>query len=212
MLPARVAMPAPPHVGADDGPGAASERGRVVGAGHTPLHSFGFHIGSEGGARSVVAMSVVEVVDDLLKLEDLARQDADPARRRSLEDVRDHVARRDRGAKVSEAAEVLAISQPSVRAWLDAGILVAVADTKPVRIEVRSLAGIKRALDLIRQHSDDRQLRVHVMRVLRDREALAGSDEGFADLRAGRVVPLAHDLRDEIDELRRRDKPRSKSN
>lgn len=157
-------------------------------------------------------MSVIEVVDDLLTLEDLAKQDDDPTRRRSLDDVRDHVARRDRGAKVSEAAEVLAISQPTVRAWLDAGILVALADSKPLRIEVLSLAGIKRALDLIRQHSEDRQLLVHVMRVLRDREALAGSDEGFADLRAGRVVPIADDLRSEIDELRRREKPRSKSN
>ena len=157
-------------------------------------------------------MSVVEVVGDLLKLEDLAKQDDDPARRRSLDDVRDHVARRDRGAKVSEAAEVLGISQPTVRAWLDAGILVAVADTKPVRLDVLSLAGIKRALDLIRQHSEDRQLLVHVMRVLRDRDALAGSDEGFADLRAGRVVPLADDLRSEIAQLRRRDNPRSKSN
>jgi hypothetical protein len=157
-------------------------------------------------------MSLVEVVDDLLMLEDLAENDDDPARRRSLGAVRDHLARRDRGAKVSAAAEVLAVSQPTVRAWLDTGILTAVADTKPVRIDLLSLADVKRALDLIREHADDRPLLVRVMRILRDRAALEGSEEGFADLRAGRVVPVGDDLRVEIAELRRAEKgPRSTS-
>lgn len=157
------------------------------------------------------SMSLVEVVDDLLTLQELAAREDDPDRRRSLDAVRTHLAGRDQGAKVSEAAHVLGISQPTVRAWLDAGVLIEVADTKPMRVDVLSLADVKRALDLIRQHADDRQLLAQVMRVLRDREALAGSEEGFADLRAGRVVPLGDDLRSEIDQLRRREKLRSKS-
>lgn len=72
-------------------------------------------------------------------------------------------------------------------------------------------ADIIRTVALRPTFSEDRQLLVHVMRVLRDREALAGSDEGFADLRAGRVVPLTDDLRSEIAQLRRREQPRSKS-
>ena len=156
-------------------------------------------------------MSLIEVVDDLLTLEELAAHEDDPERRRSLAAVRNHVADRDRGAKVSEAADVLGISQPTVRAWLNAGVLSEVAETKPVRVDVLSIADVKRALDLIRRHADDRQLLIQVMRVLWDRAALAGSEEGFADLRAGRVVPIGEDLRREIDQLRPPRKTRSKS-
>lgn len=161
-------------------------------------------------------MSLVEVVDDLLALGELAEHENDPDRRRSLDAVRGHLADRDRGAKVSEAAQVLGLSQPTVRAWIESGILEPIAGARPVRVGVLSLADVKRALDLIRRHADDRQLLVQVMRILRDRAALAGSEEGFADLAAGRVVPIGDDLRDEIDELRRQDerrrvKPRSKS-
>ncbi|MGQ0743466.1 MAG: hypothetical protein ACT4OS_03845 [Acidimicrobiales bacterium] len=92
------------------------------------------------------------------------------------------------------------------------GLLTTVRDAKPVRVEVLALAETKRALDLVREHADDRQLLAQVMRILRDHAALEGSDEGFADYRAGRVVPLGDDLRGEIADLRRRErKPRSKS-
>jgi len=156
-------------------------------------------------------MSLVEVVDDLLALEKLAEHEDDPDRRRALDGVRGHLADRDRGAKVSEAAHVLGLSQPTVRAWIEAGILEPIAGATPVRVGVLSLADVKRALDLIRQHKDDRQLLMQAMRVLRDRAALAGAEEGLADLGAGRIVPLGDDLRREIDQLRRREKSRSKS-
>lgn len=157
-------------------------------------------------------MSLVEVLDDLLELQDLAAHEDDPARRRALDEVRAHVARRERGAKVSEAAHVLGISQPTVRAWIESGILTAVPGAKPVRIEVLALAETKRALDLVRDHVDDRQLLVHVMRILRDRAALEGSEEGFADLSAGRTVALGEDLLAEMAGLRRRgQEPRSPS-
>ncbi|HSH60143.1 MAG TPA: hypothetical protein VK988_10970 [Acidimicrobiales bacterium] len=142
-------------------------------------------------------MSLAEVLDDLLELQELANEEEDPERRRSLDEVRTHVARRERGAKVSEAAEVLSISQPTVRAWMDFGILTAVPDTKPVRIDVLSLAETKRTMDLILEHADDRQSHVRVMRMLRDRAALVGEGvrEGLEDLAAGRVVPLTDERR-----------------
>lgn len=90
-------------------------------------------------------MSLAENVDDLLSLTELAAHEDDPERRRSLHAVRTHMAARDQGSKVSEAAEVLEISQPTVRAWLDGGILAAVAGTKPLRVDVLSLAEFKRA-------------------------------------------------------------------
>jgi hypothetical protein len=149
-------------------------------------------------------MSLAEVVDDLLELEDLGRHVDDRERRRH-DQVREHLASRERGAKVTEAALVLGVSQPTVRAWIDAGVLPVVPKAKPVRVDVLAVADLKRAIDLVRAHVDDRQLLVHVMRLVRDRAALEGAGAGFDDYRAGRTVPLGDDLKAEIAQLRERE-------
>lgn len=145
-------------------------------------------------------MSLLEVVDDLLTLEELAEHEDDPDRRRSLDVLRSHLADRDRGAKVSEVAHVLGVSQPTVRAWIEAGVLDPRGDSTPARVDVLSLVAVKRAVDLLREHGHDRNLLVAVMRLLRDRAALAGDGvrEGFEDLAAGRVVPLTDELLEEL--------------
>lgn len=81
-------------------------------------------------------MSSAEVVGDLLALEELAAQEKDADRRRALDAVRGHVANRDRGAKVLEVAQVLRLSQPTVRAWIEAGILTTRSDASPVRVDL----------------------------------------------------------------------------
>jgi len=141
-------------------------------------------------------MSIIDVVDDLITLQELAAHEDDPERRHSLDDVHRRVAARERGVKVSEAAAVLSLSQPTVRAWIEAGVLVRVRGASPVRIEVLSLADVKHALDVVRHHAEDRKLLAQVMRLLRDRADLtaAALDEGIADLTAGRTVPLTDDL------------------
>ena len=145
-------------------------------------------------------MSLVEVVDDLLTLEELAEQETDPARRRALDLVRSHLADRDQGAKVSEAAQVLGLSQPTVRAWVAAGVLEGRSGATPARVDVLSLAEVKRAVDLLRDRGHDRSLLVAVMRLLRDRAVLAGDGvrEGFVDLGAGRVLPVTDEFLEEL--------------
>lgn len=153
-----------------------------------------------------LSVSLSEVVDDLLTSDDLARSEDDPDRRRSLALVRSRLADRDRGARVSEAAQVLGLSQPTVRAWIEAGVLEPIAETGPVRVDVRSVADVKRSLDLIRRHKDDRRLLSDVARMLRDRAALAGDDirQGLEDLAAGRTRSLDDDLLAEIDAVEAR--------
>ncbi|HXH56170.1 helix-turn-helix domain-containing protein [Iamia sp.] len=146
-------------------------------------------------------VTVVDVVEDLNALQELAEHEADPERRRTLDAVRSRLGDRDRGAKVAEAAELLGITPPTVRAWITSGVLVAVPDARPTRVDTLCLADVKRALDLIREHSDDRHLLADVHRVLRDRAALDGAEEGFADLRARRLVPLTDDLLAELSAL-----------
>jgi transposase-like protein len=155
-------------------------------------------------------MTLAEVVDDLLELEDVGK-DVDDRQRRRLEQIRRHLAERQPGAKVSEAASLLGVSQPTVRAWIDAGILPMVPKSKPVRVDVLALADLKRAVDLVRANLDDRQLLVHVMRRLRDESALDGASEGVEDYLAGRTVPLGDDLKAEIASLERETGRRSKS-
>ena len=145
-------------------------------------------------------MALVDVVEDLLILEALEEHEDDPGRRRSLQLVRSHLADRDRGRKVSEVAKLLHLSQPTVRSWIDAGILETCGDTNPVRVDILSLVAVKRAVDLLRQHGHDRNLLAAVMRQLRDSAVLDGEGvrEGIEDLAAGRVVPLTDEFLHEL--------------
>jgi Homeodomain-like domain len=154
-------------------------------------------------------MPVIDVVDDLLALDDLAVNDPDEARQRALLAVRDHIALRDHGAKVSDAAEVLGVSQPTIRAWVTSGLLISVEDARPIRIELLSLASVKRALDAVRLSASDAQLSVGVSRLLRDRAAFEGVDDGLAEARSGMHKPIASDLRAEMNALAAQQVPSS---
>lgn len=145
-------------------------------------------------------MSTIEVVNDLIELERLAELEPDDERRLALLGVHDHVAERARGAKVSDAARVLNLSPPTVRAWIDAGVLDAIPDQTPAHVTLTSLATAKRALDDVRAHSSDRQLLADVLRVLRDRAVLAGDDvaAGLADLHSGRRTTLTSATLDQL--------------
>ena len=144
--------------------------------------------------------SLAGVVEDLIALQHLVEQEADVARRRSLDAVRQHVAERDQGAKIAEAARVLAVSAPTVRAWTEAGALRVIPGARPARVDVMSLAAAKQVLDELRRHSDDRQLLADVLRVLRDRGDRAGDDVQSAtdDLLEGRVRRLNPQGLDEL--------------
>lgn len=145
-------------------------------------------------------MSLSEVVEDLITLQRLAGEEQSAARRQALDAVRQHVAERDRGAKVLEAAQVLGVSAPTVRSWIEAGVLVAVDGPGPVRVGVMSLAVAKQVVDELRRARDDRYLLADVQRALRDRDVLAGDDvsRGLDDVAAGRVTRLDEAGLDEL--------------
>lgn len=138
--------------------------------------------------RCAGCMSVTEIVADLNALHDLAEEETDPVRRRHLAQLRSRLARRDKGAKVSEAAELLAVSPPTVRSWIDAGVLEEVSESSPVRVDILSLAGVKRIVDLLRAHGHDRDLLSEVHRRLRDHDLLESAEAaaGIEDAHEGR--------------------------
>lgn len=123
----------------------------------------------------------------------------------ALDSIRSRLADRDGGAKVSEAAELLGVSPPTVRAWIKAGVLEPVRSASPIRVDVLNLADVKRVVDLLRAHGRDRDWLSAVYRRLRDRDLLDSDDfaAGLEDARAGRVVPIGDDLRKEMAELDR---------
>jgi hypothetical protein len=143
-------------------------------------------------------MPVIDVLDDLLALDKLALNDSDVSRRQALFAVRDHIAQRDHGAKVSDAANVLGVSQPTIRAWVTSGLLLCVDDTRPMRIELLSLASVKRALDAVRVGAHDAQFTAGVSRLLRDRAAFDGAEDGLLEARSGTARPIGSDLRAEM--------------
>lgn len=159
------------------------------------------------------SVSVTDVVDDLIALQRLADDEPDPARRQTLDEVRSHLVAREPGMKVADAARVLGLTPPTVRAWLQSGVLDDVQGTSPVRVDMRSLAEVKHTVDLLREHGHDRNLLVAVMRILRDRAALDGDGvaEGFEDLAAGGLVPLTDDLLAELAATKRTKRSRSAS-
>lgn len=90
-------------------------------------------------------------------------------------------------------------------------MLSPVPSATPARVDVLSLAAVKHAVDLLRQHADDERLLADVMRLLRDRAALTGEDvrAGLEDVAAGRIVPLGDDLLEEIAAVRSKAKRRT---
>jgi hypothetical protein len=115
---------------------------------------------------------VSETVADLQALHDLARAEGDPARRQELVLLRRRLAARDDGAKVSEAAQLLSVSPPTVRSWIEAGVLEQVPRSSPARVDVLTLADVKRVVDLLRAHGHDRDLLSEVRRRLDDQDLL----------------------------------------
>lgn len=141
-----------------------------------------------------------EVIDDLIELDELADQEPDPRRRAQLRGLASRLARRAVGVKVSEAGEVLGLSAPTVRSWIDAGLLEPVAGSRPLRVSVDSLAALKAVVDAVRPHAKDQRLIGDAARMLRDRAILAdrGVRAGLDDLAAGRVNPLSAERLDEL--------------
>lgn len=145
-------------------------------------------------------MAAIDLVSDLVELERLAAAEDDKDRRRRLLKLRDRLAERGDGAKISEAAAVLGLSVPTVRSWVSAGILKAIPGRQPARVTYDSLALAKHALDELRRHRDDRPLLIEVMRRLRDRAVLddPSLNQALDDVAAGRLTPVRAD---ELDEL-----------
>lgn len=94
------------------------------------------------------------------------------------------------GVTVAQAAERLEVSEPTVRKWLDEGLLARVAGRKPVEISQRSVIDVERVLGSVRESYPARRWSEALGAFLHDRDLLGQewAREGVEQLRRGELV------------------------
>lgn len=94
------------------------------------------------------------------------------------------------GVTVAQAAKRLEVSEPTVRKWLDEGLLARVAGRKPVEISQRSVIDVERVLGSVRENYPARQWGEALGAFLHDRDLLGQEwvREGMEQLKRGELV------------------------
>lgn len=127
---------------------------------------------------------------------DAASPDIPEATRRFLEVVQEVLNRLQAtldvpvGVTVEQVAERLTVTAPTVRKWLDEGLLQRVEGRKPVEIAQRSVVVTERALARVREHYPPQQWSKALAAYLHDQD-LQDQDwfaEGIAALKRGDLV------------------------
>lgn len=94
------------------------------------------------------------------------------------------------GVTVSQAAERLQVSEPTIRKWLAEGLLDRVEGRKPVEISQRSVIDVERILETVRGAYPARRWSEALAAFLHDRDLLGQewAGEGIEQLRRGELI------------------------
>jgi hypothetical protein len=114
--------------------------------------------------RASVALAI-DVADAVLALGD-AHVPASVCRR--LTSIIERADQTGQGVPVSVAAEVLAVTEPTARAWIERGALHVVPESRPLAVTPRSLGEALAATAHIRQVGQDERLLRRVLDLLED--------------------------------------------
>lgn len=95
------------------------------------------------------------------------------------------------GVAVSEAAEYLGVTAPTVRAWLKRGILKRVRGKRPIQVTSDSLRQTQRLLEELRSRGQDRDWLQSLVDYLHDAETRRrpGVRRRLEELRRGQTEP-----------------------
>jgi excisionase family DNA binding protein len=93
---------------------------------------------------------------------------------------------------VPEVADELNVSRPTIRSWIDKGLLAVVADTSPQRVKFASVQDLKERLTRLRTLTKDEHRFSQLLREAANQRALAqpGAREGLQDALAGDTVEI----------------------
>ncbi len=97
------------------------------------------------------------------------------------------------GLSVEQAAERLEVSPPTVRKWLELGLLKRVDGRKPIKVSDESVAALQEVFSRVRAAFPERAWTAALAAYLHDRALLSSGwvQRGLEDAKAGRVVTLA---------------------
>ncbi len=154
---------------------------RVPASGKTPVCQ-GPERRSDGTAPSDVAVELARAVAAVAAT--LALPDLPVAAHRSLDALLHDTARLRRGVPVSVAAGELGTTTPTVRAWINRGVLELVPGVSPKQVSVRSLGFALAAVAMIRSVGANQRLLTRIVEVLDDlqvRRELVATAAEFGD-------------------------------
>jgi hypothetical protein len=109
-------------------------------------------------------------VEEIAKIE--AALDANPDAQRSLADLRGRLIDLQPTVRLSVAADLLEISLPTIRAWMEDGLLREAEGSSPRRVSLESVLEVRPALRDLRALGQDRNLLAAVTHRLEDERDL----------------------------------------
>jgi hypothetical protein len=97
--------------------------------------------------------------------------------------------------EVSQAAKILAVSAPTVRAWAKRGILEVLPGRSPMAVSFESLRRTRRLLGELRKQGGDREYVERLLDAALDQRELSrpAAARGIAQWRAGKATEAAVD-------------------
>lgn len=95
------------------------------------------------------------------------------------------------GMSISDASEILEVSEPTVRSWVQRGALQAVPQSKPLQVDSQSLHKASRALADLRERGQDREWLDSLMDYMTDRgdRRSEAVKQGLNQMKRGELKP-----------------------
>lgn len=143
------------------------------------------------------AERLVHEIDELNEIE--SSLDSKEARRR-LQAVRGRLLGWAPSVRLSVATDLLELSLPTVRAWIERGLLEEVADSSPRRVTLRSILDVRPVLRELRSLGQDRNLLEAVVARLDDERTLGDSElqRSLAELHRGELIDVTPSRKREL--------------
>ena len=147
-------------------------------------------------AKSIDSVALAAILADIFDVIDL--QPSIEIQRLLVDVLR--IARDERldAVPVSAAAEVLEVSQPTVRSWIDRGVLDVRTESRPAKITPESLGRAYSSVRRIRSAGETNGLLEKAIRDLQDRDVRFELVDRIEELRQGEMVPIDLDNLDDL--------------
>jgi DNA-binding transcriptional MerR regulator len=136
-------------------------------------------------------------LEEITKIE--AALDANPEAQRSLADLRVRLIDLQPTVRLSVAADLLEISLPTIRAWMEDGPLREAGDSSPRRVSLESVLEVRPVLRDLRALGQDRNLLAAVTDRLEDERDLADPElqRSLEEMRRGDLIDVTPSRRRE---------------